>query len=131
MQVFARSGNSSLWGGRVALIKSRPCVLSFSLSVSHMDVVPRNPSFLCVPFCFFLPGLCLAVSHPFLISSFGPPAAAAGKVFLSSPPHFLLLHYQRLFFRSHIFPFHSSSITVDFCTCLFFPFFPLFTMEQL
>lgn len=73
-------------GGRVDLIKSRPCVLSFSLSVSHMDVLPRNPYFFCVPFCFFLPPfvfLSLPLSRclsPLFHLSVRTPEAAAGKV---------------------------------------------------
>ena len=39
------------------------------------------------PFLSLSLPLCLAVSHPSLISPFGPPTAAAGKVLSLFPPH--------------------------------------------
>ncbi len=102
----------------------------FFLSVFHMDVFPWKSLFFSVShavsfshpsFCLSL-SLCLTVSHPFLISPFGPPTAAAGKVLSLFPPQFLPLHSQRLFFWSHISSYHLSIITVDLCTCLLVPF---------
>lgn len=115
-------------------------VFSFSLSVCHVDVFPRNPSFLCVLFCSFLPpfvflslslSLSIYSSHCLspLISPFGPAAAAAGKVLCLFPPHFLPLHSQRLIFWSHIsFLFIDHSWLQYWCVL---PLCPLFTMEQL
>ncbi len=103
-------------------MKSRPCVLSFSLSCLSYGCFPSKSLLSRCPILFLSPTLCLFVSlflclavfHPFLISPFGPPAAAAGKVLSLLPPHFLLLHSQRLFFWSHIsflFIHRSSQLT--------------------
>lgn len=84
-----------------------PFSVSHSVSFSH-------------PFCLFV-SLCLVVSHPFLISPFGPPGAAAGKVLCLFPPHFLLLHSSApVLLIAHLFPFHPSQLTsVLVCSSLF------------
>lgn len=109
--------------------KQALCSLFFlSLSVSHMDVFPQNPSFLCVPFCFFLPpcvflSFCLSVSHPFLISPSGPPTAAAGKVLFLFPPHFLLLHSVLVVLTTHL-----SFLFIHPSSQLYLSVFPLFSI---
>lgn len=98
--------------GRVD-VKRRSCVLFFSLFVSHIDVFPRNPSFLrsflppSVFLCLSL-SIRLTVSHPSSLrldqqqrrrvksfSSSCSPSALSAPVLLIT----------------HLFPFHPSQLT--------------------
>lgn len=97
------------------------CSLFFSLCLSYGCFPLKIPLFSVAISLSLSP--CLTVSHPFLISPFGPPTAAAGKVLSLFPPHFLPLHSQRLFFWSHIcfLIIHPSSqlTLVLVCSSLF------------
>lgn len=105
------------------LTKGRPCVfpffLSFSLSLIWMFFLLEQSLLSLCP-CRSLSlsvSLCLTVSHPFLITPFGPPTAAAGKVLYS---FFLLIFClctlsARSSWSLVCFPCcPSSPITVDF-----------------
>lgn len=105
-------------------------VFSFSLSVCHVDVFPRNPSFLCVLFCSFLP--------PFVFLSLS--LSLSIRLTVSHPSSLRLDQQQRRRVKFSVFSLlifslctlsawssdHTSlsfsSITVDFSTGVFFPF---------
>lgn len=86
------------------------------------------------PILCFSPAFCLwstpflAVFHSFLTSSFGSPAAAAGKVLCSSlsfSSSFPSMLFTSVLLITVLFSFHPSSITAENCP------YPLFTMELL